>query len=64
MKRLAVDLKGDDLKKTIRADMAEFEKMDFTGTLAFIVNGAAMSGAQPAVEFEKVIVMTTNPKVN
>ena len=64
MKRLTADLKSEDLKKTIAADMAEFEKLGFTGTPAFIINGVAMSGAQPAGEFEKVIQLTTKSKPN
>lgn len=57
--KLKADLKSDGVRKTISADMAEFEKFGFTGTPVLVINGVAMHGAQPASEIERVIKATT-----
>lgn len=49
-------------KKIIEADMAEFQKLGYSGTPVFIVNGLSLVGAQPAEAFEKAIDLTSKIK--
>jgi len=64
MKRLAADVKSEDVKKVVENDMKEFENFGFTGTPVIVVNGIALYGAQPTEEIERVIGLTTKEKAN
>ncbi len=68
-KRVGVDpqailkkLNSADIDKNINEDMDEFQKFGFTGTPVILVNGVALSGAQPVEEIDRVIQLTLNKK--
>lgn len=58
LKRVTQDMKSEKVIQRIASDMAEFEKLGFTGTPVILVNGVALYGAQPADEIERVIALT------
>jgi Protein-disulfide isomerase len=62
IKKMEVDMKSKDIQERIAADMKEFEKLGFSGTPSFVVNGVTLEGAQPAEEFERIIQLTTAKK--
>ncbi len=49
------DRKSDKVAKWIEADLAAAEKLDITGTPAFILNGALISGVRPMSFFSEMI---------
>jgi predicted DsbA family dithiol-disulfide isomerase len=60
MQKLAADMKSEKVKKTIEADMAEFQKFGFNGTPSIIMNGVAMTGAQSLEALEAMAKKVTN----
>lgn len=58
MPKLEKDIKSEAIRKLINEDIAEFEKFGFSGTPAMIVNGVALSGAQPLEEIERIVALT------
>jgi len=52
------DMKSDSVKSQIEADIAEFNKLGFTGTPGLIINGVALEGAQSYDELERVLALT------
>lgn len=54
MQKLKADLKSDQVKKIIEADMTEFQSFGFSGTPALIMNGVAMDGAQSLAALESL----------
>jgi protein-disulfide isomerase len=59
MQKLAKDIDSDSVKKTVAADMEEFQKFGFTGTPSIIMNGVAMSGAQSLAALEAMAKKVT-----
>ncbi len=55
MKKLEADVKSEQVKKNIDADMAEAKTFNFSGTPGFIINGISLRGAYPFEEFKKII---------
>ncbi|MFN7903774.1 MAG: DsbA family protein [Pseudobdellovibrionaceae bacterium] len=55
LKKLAVDIKSEQVQKRIDADMAEFQSFGYTGTPVVMINGVSMPGAQPAERLEQMI---------
>jgi protein-disulfide isomerase len=55
MTKLAKDIKSDEVKKKIDADMAEAAKFGFQGTPGFLLNGIPVKGAYPASHFDGLI---------
>ena len=49
------DRASDKVAKWIEADLAAAEKLDITGTPAFILNGALISGVRPMTFFSEMI---------
>jgi len=55
MKKLAADLKDENIMKRITADMDEAKKFNMSGTPGFIINGVSLRGAYPFPEFKAII---------
>jgi predicted DsbA family dithiol-disulfide isomerase len=55
MERFKRDVASDEVKKRIDEDMRQASKLGVTGTPAFFINGRFISGAQPFVNFQRVI---------
>jgi protein-disulfide isomerase len=49
------DRASDKVAKMIESDLADAEKLDITGTPAFILNGALISGVRPMTFFSEMI---------
>ena len=60
--KLKKDLKSSQVAETIKADMDEAKKFDFSGTPGFLVNGVSLKGAYPFEEFKKIIDRHLNKK--
>ena len=58
MKKLQQDVKSDQVKQVIEADMTEFQNFEFTGTPVILINGVALHGAQKIEELERVAKLT------
>ena len=58
LKRIDLDIKSNQVKKTIEDDMNEFQSFGFTGTPVLILNGVALNGAQKLEELERVAQLT------
>ena len=58
IKRLQLDIKSENIKKIIDADMAEFQSFGFTGTPVILINGVSLNGAQKLEELERVAKLT------
>lgn len=55
MDRYASDVESDAVRRRIDTDMAQARELGVTGTPAFFINGRFISGAQPFVNFKRVI---------
>jgi protein-disulfide isomerase len=55
MKRLAVDVKSEEVGERINADMQEAAAFGFGGTPAYVLNGIPVFGAYPQEHFESII---------
>lgn len=55
MAKLKKDLESSAVMETIKADMEEARKFDFSGTPGFLVGGVSLKGAYPFEEFKKII---------
>ncbi len=55
MKKLQADLKSEKIKNKIQADMQEAQKLGFSGTPGFLLNGVPVSGALPPEHFVQII---------
>lgn len=55
MTKLAKDIKSDDLKARIDADIEEARKFGFQGTPGFLLNGVPVKGAYPTSHFVGII---------
>lgn len=55
MKKLAKDVKSQEVTERIEADMAEAGKFGFQGTPGFLLNGIPVKGAYPTAHFETLI---------
>lgn len=55
MDKFNKDRASDEVKKQVETDLADAEAAGARGTPHFLINGEALSGAQPASEFSKVI---------
>lgn len=55
MKRLKADVKGEEVKRRIEADIAEARKYEFQGTPGYLINGVSLRGAYPFEEFKTII---------
>lgn len=49
------DRASDEIKKQVEQDMTDAQSVGVRGTPYFLINGQALSGAQPLEEFEKAI---------
>lgn len=59
-KKLATDIKSDQVQRIIQEDMQEFQSFRFTGTPVIILNGVALPGAQRFEDLERVLQLTQN----
>lgn len=55
MQKLERDARSPEIYKRIAADMQEFQQAGYDGVPAFVINGKALIGAQPAAKFVEVI---------
>jgi len=55
MKKVAIDIKSDVVKKRIEEDMAEAKKFGIQGTPGFIINGVPVKGAYPMSHFVGIV---------
>jgi protein-disulfide isomerase len=55
MKRLAEDVKSEEVGARIEADMREAASFGFSGTPAYVLNGIPVYGAYPQDHFESII---------
>jgi predicted DsbA family dithiol-disulfide isomerase len=55
MERLAADVAGEAVATRIAADLEEAARFGFDGVPAFVVDGHAIEGAQPAERFVPAI---------
>ena len=49
------DMKSDEVKKRISADVSEANKYGFRGTPGYLINGVSLRGAYPLPEFKKIV---------
>ncbi len=55
MDRFSADVRSDEVKNLIDADMEQAKGLNVTGTPSFFINGKYISGAQPFENFKRII---------
>ena len=55
MAKVAKDIKSEEVKKRIDADIAEAQSFGISGTPGFLINGVSLKGAYPFPEFKTII---------
>lgn len=59
MSKLNADMKSDEVREIIAADMEEFRRFGFSGTPALLMNGVEMDGAQSLAALEALAKKVT-----